>query len=370
MDNTDLKILVEQLTRLEEGDIGRKIGSTIGGIFGKDAGDRLGQIGSNIGDIFDPTTKTVVKADPANIKSAPATTAAVSKPGSSGSGADNPGSSGSSEPTDDKSWQVKAGPNPATAADQKFFTQNPDGTTSEVTPPPNGWGSNRDATNPKTGEKMDKYGNSPGDYTKQDMAAVGAGYGGKKSVGKLEQEIQTLENERGTRLKVVDAWEWKNSVLVLLDGDRTKADTARGTTTGIYTEFGSNAMAGGNEFAPFYKRMGYKDFQGDTEIRTKGPFGNAYGALHKMKRPDGKAIVICELYQYYTFQSRDGKGLHMYTVTFIGPEEDWVNGGRDELRKLHDSIKLSGNVRPLAPPTMQEQIRHLQNKLDYLGKNS
>lgn len=36
-----------------EGEIGRKIGSTIGGVFGKSAGDRLGQIGSNIGDMFD-----------------------------------------------------------------------------------------------------------------------------------------------------------------------------------------------------------------------------------------------------------------------------------------------------------------------------
>lgn len=35
-----------------EGEIGRKIGSTIGGIFGKEAGDRLGRIGSNIGDMF------------------------------------------------------------------------------------------------------------------------------------------------------------------------------------------------------------------------------------------------------------------------------------------------------------------------------
>ena len=35
-----------------EGEIGRKIGSTIGGVFGKEAGDRLGRIGSNIGDMF------------------------------------------------------------------------------------------------------------------------------------------------------------------------------------------------------------------------------------------------------------------------------------------------------------------------------
>jgi hypothetical protein len=341
-DHLKLIRTLENTTVLQEGEIGRKIGSTIGGIFGKDAGDRLGQIGSNIGDIFDPATKTVVKADPANIKSVPGS---------------------SSEPSDDKAWQVKAGPNAATSADVKYFMKNPDGSSSEVTPPPNGWGSNRDATNPKTGENMDKYGNSPGDYTKQDMAAVSAGYGGKKSVGKLEQEIQKLETERGTDLKVVDAWEWKNSVLVLLDGDRTKADTARGTTIGIYTEFGSNAMAGGNEFAPFYEKMGYKEFQGDTEIRTMGPFGKAYGALHKMKRPDGKAIVICELYQYYTFQSQKGKGLHMYTVTFLGPEEDWTTGGKEELRQLHNSLKLSGGVQPLSPMSATEQIQHLRDRL-------
>jgi hypothetical protein len=41
-----------------EGEIGRKIGSTIGGIFGKSAGDRLGQIGSNIGDIFDKSNSS------------------------------------------------------------------------------------------------------------------------------------------------------------------------------------------------------------------------------------------------------------------------------------------------------------------------
>jgi hypothetical protein len=368
MDNTDLKILVEHLTRLEEGEIGRKIGSAIGGIFGKDAGDRLGQIGSNIGDIFDPATKSVITPNPDAIKSAPATTSVVSKPGSSGSGADKPGSSGSSgssEPSD-KSWQVKAEPNAATSADVKYFMKNPDGSTSEVTPPPNGWGSNRDATNPKTGEKMDKYGNSPGDYTKQDIFAVSSGYGGPRSTGGLEKEIQAMEDARGTGLKVVDAWNWKNSVLCLLDGERHQSTGG----IGIWTEFGSNASVGGNEFAPLYKRLGYTDFQGDTTVSTTGPFGRASGALHKMKRPsDGKAIVFCELYQFYTFESQKGKGIHFYTVTFIGPEQDWANGGREELRKLHDSIKLSDKVKPLSPPTMQEQIRHLQNKLDYLEKN-
>jgi hypothetical protein len=37
---------------VHEGETGRKIGSAIGGIFGKSSGDRLGQIGSDIGDMF------------------------------------------------------------------------------------------------------------------------------------------------------------------------------------------------------------------------------------------------------------------------------------------------------------------------------
>lgn len=372
MDNTDLKILVEHLTRLEEGDSGAAVGSglgaLIGGRFGSAgaaagaaAGGYLGKkigdssIGTALGNLFDPATKTVVKADPANIKSGPAT------PGSATSGPP-----GSSEPTDDKSWSVKAGPNAATAADQKFFMKNPDGSASEVTPPPGGFGrKGKDPTNAR-GQEIDKYGNSAEDYVKQDIFAVSAAYGGKPTRGGLEAEIQRLEDARGTGKKVVDAWNWKNSVLVLLDGERHQSTGG----IGIYTEFGSNAMTGGDAFAPLYKRMGYTDFQGDTDVRTTGPFGRAFGALHKMKRPsDGRAIVLCELYQFYTFQSKAGPGIHMYSVVFLGPEEDWANGGREELRKLHDSIKLSSNVQPLAPPTMQEQIRHLQNKLDYLEKN-
>ena len=71
MNNNDLRTLLEHIDRggkisrefdprtgrvvsvpVYEGDIGRKIGSTVGGIFGKSAGDRLGQIGSDIGDMF------------------------------------------------------------------------------------------------------------------------------------------------------------------------------------------------------------------------------------------------------------------------------------------------------------------------------
>jgi len=50
LDYTTGRIISKPVT---EGEIGRKIGSAIGGIFGKDSADRLGQIGSNIGDIFD-----------------------------------------------------------------------------------------------------------------------------------------------------------------------------------------------------------------------------------------------------------------------------------------------------------------------------
>ena len=379
MDNTDLKILVEHLTRLEEGDTGAAIGSGLGALIGgrlgsagaaagAAAGGWLGKkigdspIGTALGNLFDPATKTVVKVDPADIKAGPPGSAT---PGSATPGSDKSGPPRSSEPTD-KSWSVTAPPNAATAADQKFFMKNPDGSASEVTPPPGGFGrKGKDPTNDK-GQEIDKYGNSAEDYVKQDMPAITSGYGGQPSRGGLEKEIQTMEDARGTGLKVVDAWTWKNSVLCLLDGDRQQSTGG----IGIWTEFGSNASVGGNEFAPLYKRLGYTDFQGDTTVSTVGPFGRASGALHKMKRPsDGREIVFCELYQFYTFESQKGKGIHFYTVSFIGPEQDWANGGREELRKLHDSIKLSSNVKPLAPPTMQEQIRHLQNKLDYLGKN-
>jgi hypothetical protein len=50
LDHTTGRIISKPVT---EGEIGRKIGSAIGGIFGKNSADRLGQIGSNIGDIFD-----------------------------------------------------------------------------------------------------------------------------------------------------------------------------------------------------------------------------------------------------------------------------------------------------------------------------
>jgi len=71
---TDLRTLMDHLTHIDqggkttreldprtgrivsrsvaEGETGRKIGSAIGGIFGKSAGDRLGQVGSDIGDFF------------------------------------------------------------------------------------------------------------------------------------------------------------------------------------------------------------------------------------------------------------------------------------------------------------------------------
>lgn len=71
---TDLRKLMDHLTHIDqggriireldprtgrivskpvaEGETGRKIGSAIGGIFGKSAGDRLGQVGSDIGDFF------------------------------------------------------------------------------------------------------------------------------------------------------------------------------------------------------------------------------------------------------------------------------------------------------------------------------
>jgi len=359
MDNTDIKILVEHLRRLEEGNVGTAVGSGLGALAGSALGplgtaagaaaggwlgNKIGDspVGDALGHIFNTGTKSSVAADTANIKS-------------------------SVSPGADKSVSPGAAPSNSMASDQKFFTSNPDGSTSEVTPPVGGWGSNRDAINPTTGEKMDKYGNSHGDYTKQDIIAISAGYGGKPSRGGLEAELQKLEDARGADEKVVDAWTWKNSVLALFEGERTQHDTIRGTTNGRWTDVSGMAKMGANEFVALYKSLGYSEYQGDNEIRVKGPLGDLYGAIHEMKR-GGKSIIICELYQFFTFESSKGKGLHIYTIYFLGPKEDWQSGGKEELLKLSNSVKLSSSVKPLALPNVQEQIRHLQNTLDYLEK--
>lgn len=86
MTNNDLKHLIDHIDRggattraldprtgrvvtvpVYEGEIGRKIGSAIGGIFGKSAGDRLGQVGSDIGDFFSGSdTKKPADATPSS----------------------------------------------------------------------------------------------------------------------------------------------------------------------------------------------------------------------------------------------------------------------------------------------------------------
>jgi hypothetical protein len=74
-----------------EGEIGRKIGSAIGGIFGKGAGDRLGQIGSNIGDIFDKSNSSNKSNAPGSDKSTAPAVGNISDfssgPGSTGANA-------------------------------------------------------------------------------------------------------------------------------------------------------------------------------------------------------------------------------------------------------------------------------------------
>lgn len=124
-----------------EGETGRKIGSAIGGIFGKSAGDRLGQIGSNIGDIFDKSSSSdkpnasgsnkpnasgsnkpnaAAVGDISDFSSGPvATTPAGQKP--NGNGDQNPSSNGSHDgsnisPDDDpenpKTWPPGIKPAP------------------------------------------------------------------------------------------------------------------------------------------------------------------------------------------------------------------------------------------------------------------
>ena len=97
-----------------EGEIGRKIGSTIGGVFGKEAGDRLGRIGSDIGDMFGKSSPDKSnKNEPGNISDFSSGPVAAARPKSSGAAADT---------NTDSSW------NPPTAgrnADGSFNADHP-----------------------------------------------------------------------------------------------------------------------------------------------------------------------------------------------------------------------------------------------------
>jgi hypothetical protein len=327
---------LENPTLLQEGAIGTAIGSGLGALAGSLVGPlgtvagaaTGGWLGNKIGDavshIFDPSSRDSKAVNSNDIQ------------------ADQGGS--------------------------QFMTTNPDGSVSAVTAPPDGkWGPNNGQTYDKTtGEFTDKYGNQAKDYvTQSDTVAISASYSGKPASGELKDEIQKIENARGTGLNEVASWSWKNSILVLLESDRSRKQKSNGDTeTGVWNDITNMAtMGGGDAFVGLYKRLGYTDFAGDNVFRTKGPLGNLLGEHHVMKRK-GTSISLVNMCQFFTFQSAKGKGLHIYQVGFIGPTDEFNSGGKEELQALSNSVKLSSSVKPLSPPSVKEQIQRLQNHLN------
>lgn len=330
MDSQKIRQLVDNLDRLQEGSIGAKIGGFLGGLVGaKDAGSQLGSdIGDAIGHVFNPETKA-------------------------------------NQPVQQVSSSSSSG--------AKYITTNPDGSTSDVKPPPGGW--DADDSGSKYDDKIkdfrDKYGNTAKDYVAQpNTVAISASYGGQTASSKLQGELQRIATARGTGEKEVKSWTWHNSVLCLLEADRSRQDTALGTTTGVWSDITRLAtMGGGDQFVGLYKRLGYTDFMGDNVFVQQGPLGNLFGERHEMRR-EGAEIVIVNLSQFFAFQSSQGKGLHLYCVSYIGPREDWTQGGKAQLDALSASVSLSGNVKPLSPPSAKESMQSLKQLIVQLEQQS
>ena len=299
----DIRTLIDKLERIEEGEIGAKIGGALGSLIGqKDAGAK---IGSDIGDFFHPTSK-------------------VSSKGSA--------SPSSSPSTNSSSGYQALGPDGKTMVN---LTAAPDGTQ---------FGQDH-ADKPRTnsnGGRTDKFGVSDGEYIEQSTISI-KGTIGLKSGGSFADEIQKLESGRGTGLNLNQSWAFKNSTLAVLEGER--ADGGR-----IWKNLASiGSFDMGDEVAQFYQKNGYK-LTSDKDSVTPSKLGTFRTEEQRLSKGMlGKEIIIRNSFMLFAFESPKGKGLHIIQVSFIGPATDYQNGGLEAVGSLLNSLEPAVNVKPLTP---------------------
>ena len=310
--NSDIRELINKLDRIAEGEIGQKIGSTIGGIFGKDAGDRLGQIGSNIGDIFDKST------------------------------------SGISSKTTQPSGKDASGKDSG-----KFMALGPDNKTmTSLSPAADGSGFGQyHPQKPKddaAGVRRDMYGNKDGDYIEQSTVSI-KGTIGLKGPGSFADEIQKINVTRGTGLKLTQSWDFKNSTLALLEAERGGSSGPNGNTT-IWSPIASaSAFDMGDEMARMYAKHGYK-MVSDKDSATSASMGVFRTEETRLSKGIlSKDIVIRNSMIKYAFESAQGKGLHLIECTFIGSASDYASGGLEAFTALLNSLGPSPGTKPLTP---------------------
>jgi hypothetical protein len=303
-DHLDLIRLLETQQLLQEGEIGAKIGGALGGLIGqRDAGEK---IGSNIGDFFSPSSKGhssgPVTRDPSS---------ASSSPGSYSSGG--------------------------------YQALGPDGKTMVgVIDAPDGTRVGQDhADKPRTnpnGGRTDKFGVSDGEYIKQPTISVN-GEIGLKSGGSFADEIQKLESGRGTGLKLNQSWDFKNSTLAILEGERAGG----GMIWLNLASIGSFDM--GDEMAQFYQKHGYK-LTSDKDSVTPSKLGT-FRTEEQQLTKGFKNVIVRNSFMLFAFESPKGKGLHIIQVSFIGPETDYQSGGLQALNLLINNLEPAANIKPL-----------------------
>jgi len=263
-----------------EGEIGRKIGSTIGGIFGKRAGDRLGQIGSNIGDIFD-----------------------------------EPGSDKSSEQDSDNStgYVTKSG--------------------QAIVPPPGGM-----KVQPQRGaEDNDEKGVIDGGYKPyaSSIFSVNSNLspGGKYSA-QIEKAMSIRSKFLGQRISVLNTYDYNGATLSINEYDAplkhwvdTSSLGGRGDTREDWEPLG-------------YKFLGSKRF--DSSNKFGNCIGNAEKYKGSMFSSNILVAETTQLVAFK--QPTGTPGMHYLKAVFCGPVESWQSGGLNALMSLVDSVELKGVV--------------------------
>jgi hypothetical protein len=300
----DIRTLIDKLERIEEGEIGAKIGGALGGLIGQqDAGAK---IGSDIGDFFSPT----------------------SKGHSSGPITRNPSSASNPAGTSSSSGYQALGPDGKTMVG---VIDAPDGTRVGQDH------ADKPRTNPNGG-RTDKFGVSDGEYIEQSTISVN-GKIGLTSGGSFADEIQKLESGRGTGLKLNQSWGFKNSTLAVLEGER--ADGGR-----IWKNLASlGSFDMGDEVAQFYQKYGYK-LTSDKDSVTPSKLGT-FRTEEQQLTKGFKNIIVRNSFMLFAFESPKGKGLHIIQVSFIGPATDYQSGGLQALNSLINNLEPASNIKPL-----------------------
>jgi len=224
-----------------------------------------------------------------------------------------------------------------------YVAAGPDGhTMMSVRPPPGGFGNSHRRTN-ANGDEIDIYGNTYKDYISQpEVHSITAKVSLPKG-GKYADEIQKMEDSRGTREKVIESWDFKGGTLVLLCGDRTRGSE---NSVGTYNDLTTLATMGDELFAPFFEKMGYK-LVSNAYFHASNELGNLIGEKQELKKGMFSDIVHAGACQLFAFESPKGKSLHIVEAQFLGPASVWKNGGEEQLKKLVSSMEPAANIKPL-----------------------